>query len=396
MNSDRIYQAILQIRRASGINNKKAILSMFPEMKNMLRTTYSPFIRFNITVPESWITMPGEEQFSDKTTLLLHDLLTGHRTGNNAKAAIRAHLKELTYTSGLLLIMILNKSFNFGLGIKSINDVFPGLIPTHPIQLAKPFEHRKCQYPCFISPKLDGLRAKFKDGEFYSRQGHKFVGLTRLQENMQSMLQGLLGGIEPVEFDGELMVDGEHFNEISGQIRAFTEADNAHYYIFDMPSHGGEQWKRLAALNALNGSFSLPSITFVLHTTVTSYADIERKYAEYIAEGYEGAIVKSENGLYQDARTWDWMKLKNTETADCRITGLFEGEGKYVGMAGGLIVDFNGKAVRVGSGLTDRQRMYWWSDQDDVIGRVAEVAYQEVTPDGSLRHPRFKTLRGDK
>ena len=125
-------------------------------------------------------------------------------------------------------------------------------------------------------------------------------------------------------------------------------------------------------------------------------AAINARYADYITEGYEGAIVKQENGLYLDSRTWDWMKLKNTETADCPVVDVFEGEGKYIGMAGGLVVNFNGKTVRVGSGLNDSQRMYWWDDKDEIIGRTVEVAFQEVTPDGSLRHPRLKGVRGDK
>lgn len=393
MESDKLYQAIIQIRRASGMNNKKAILGGFPEMKNMLRTTYSPYIQFGVTPTESWITESGEEQFSEKTTWLLSALANGDLSGNRARAAIRAHLKELSYNSGRLLIMILNKTFDFGLAIKSINDVFPGLVPTHPIQLAKAFEPRKCKFPCFISPKLDGLRSVYKNGEFYSRQGHKFVGLSSLKLEMEDLMQQLAA---PCQFDGELMVDGEHFNEISGKIRAFTEADNAHYYIFDVPNFEHPQHARLAFLDLLATRYRYLHITFVPHTTVTTMADISAKYAEYLAEGYEGAIVKQESGMYQDARTWNWMKLKNTETADCRVKDIFEGEGKYVGMVGGLVVDFGGVAVRVGSGLSDKQRMYWWNDPEEIIGRMVEIAYQEKTPDGSMRHPRFKTLRGDK
>lgn len=398
MESDKLYQAIMQIRRASGTNNKKAILGGFPEMKNMLRTTYSPYIQFGVTPSESWITECGEEQFSEKTTYLLARLASGSLSGNSARIAIKNHLKELTYNSGRLLLMILNKSFDFGLAGKSINSVFPDLVPSHPIQLAKAFEERKCRFPCFISPKLDGLRSKYKDGEFYSRQGHKFVGLSSLKAEMHDLLCALTGTGEPstLQFDGELMVDGEHFNEISGKIRAFTEADNAHYYIFDVPNVEKPQHTRLSILDNLAMSYRYPHITFVPHHTVLNMGMINTYYAEFLNDGYEGAIVKQEAGMYQDARTWDWMKLKNTETADCRVTDIFEGEGKYVGMVGGLVVDFGGVAVRVGSGLSDKQRMYWWNDPEEVIGRTVEVAYQEKTPDGSMRHPRFKTLRGDK
>lgn len=393
MNSDQQYEAIMQVRRAKGTNQKKALLSGFPELRNMLRTTYSPYIHFGLTPTEAWITECGEEHFSEKTTGILERLANGSLSGNRARALVKAHLKELTYNSGRLFIMIMNKTFDFGLAAKSINDVFPGLIPVHAIQLAKPFELRKCHFPCHISPKLDGLRAVYKNGEFYSRAGNIFVGLSSLKSEMEDLMQQLA---MPCQFDGELMVDGEHFNEISGKIRAFTEADNAHYHIFDMPSSEYTQTARLAFLDMIALRFNYPHITFVPHTTVMSVDAISTKYAEYLADGYEGAIVKQENGVYQDSRTWDWMKLKNTLTADCRITDIFEGTGKYIGMAGGLVVDFNGVSVRVGSGLKDTQRMYWWNDPEEIIGRTAEVAYQEETPDGSMRHPRLVKLRGDK
>lgn len=393
MNSDQQYEAIMQVRRASGMNNKKAKLSAFPELKNMLRTTYSPYIQFGITPTEAWITDCGEEYFSQKTSLILECLADGTFSGNRARTEVKRHLKELTYNSGRLLIMIINKSFDFGLAAKSINDVFPGLVPVHAIQLAKKFEISKCRFPCHISPKLDGLRSVYKNGEFYSRQGHIFVGLSSLKLEMEDLMRQLA---MPCQFDGELMVDGEHFNEISGQIRAFTEADNAHYYIFDIHSVNANQTSRLAFLDMLAMRFRYPHITFVPHTTVMSLDEVSTKYAEYLAEGYEGAIVKQESGMYQDSRTWDWMKLKNTMTEDCRVTSLFEGTGKYVGMAGGIVVDFNGVSVRVGSGLSDSQRMYWWNDPDEIIGRTAEIAFQEVTPDKSMRHPRLIKLRGDK
>jgi len=393
MGSDRMYGAVIAIRRMRGMNKKKEMLGCFPELKNILKTTYNPYMQFGLTPDESWLTGYGNEQFSQKTSVLLYKLANGDLTGTRARTAVRAHLRELTFHSGQLLIMILNKTLSFGLAAKSINDVFPGLIPTHPIQLAKPFELRKCKFPCFVSPKLDGLRSKFQENQFFSRAGHKFVGLSRLTDQMSHLIKQIG---KDIEFDGELMVDGEHFNEISGKIRAFTEADDAHYHIFDVPSLAMPQYQRLAFLDLLATKHTLPNISFVPHRTVSSLEGINTHYADYLERGYEGAIVKQEMGYYQDNRTWDWMKLKGAEPADCTIIGLYEGKGKYVGMAGGLVVDYNGVEVRVGSGLTDKQRLFWWQDQEEIIGRVAEIVYHEETPAGSLRHPRFKKLRGDK
>ena len=393
MNSDQMADVISVIRSAQGTNKKKSILSAYPEMTNILRTTYSPFIHFNIAPQQSWITMNGDAVFSDSTVALLRGLAMGELSGRAARAAVKKHLNELTYKSAQLLMRVLGKTLDFGLAIKGINDVFPGCIPVHAIQLAKPFEPRRCQFPCYVSPKLDGLRVTYGDGVFRTRKGHVLVGLTELERQMTDLETRVPG---PLFFDGELMVDGEHFNEISGQLRSFNETDKAHYHIFDLHNSSTPQWSRLGALDHLHAHVQYPNISFVPHTVVTSHDAIMEKYQEYLDRGYEGAIVKSENGLYQDSRTWDWMKLKTTTTEDCPVLGIFEGTGKYSGMVGGLIVRFGDVDVRVGSGLSDLQRASWMVDPDEIIGAIVEVAFQEVTQDGSMRHPRLKCVRGDK
>ena len=395
MSSDQYYQVIQQLRRTSGLNAKKAFLGQHPELKNILRTTYDPFTQFDLKVTENWQRNIGRDQFSSKTNRLLNALKNREVTGNRAKNAVRSHMDELTYESAQVLMLMLNKSLDIGLAAKSINEVFPGLIPTHDIQLAKAFDTLKCRFPCITSPKLDGLRAVYKNGQFYSRQGHIFRGLNALEQSMMLIEETMDLVPQAGYFDGELMVDGEHFNEISGSIRSFKETDNAHYYIFDAPSQLPLH-KRIAFLHLIALANPVMNVTIVPHFTVTSLEDIMDYDAQFRDEGYEGSIVKQENAPYQNARTWDWMKIKSILTEDCIITGVFEGTGKYAGAAGGIIIDFNGVSVRVGSGLSDVQRFSWLDNPDDIIGRTAEVAFQEITPDGSMRHPRLVTLRGDK
>ncbi len=396
MNSDQMYDAVQIIRNTRGLNAKKAVLSGFPELKNMLHTTYNPYMQFGLTPNTKWVTGVGTEHFSKKTAQLLTDLVNRRITGTRAKRAVTKHIQELSYKSAYLLILILNKSLDFGLGIKSINQVFPDLIPVHPLQLAHLYTPKKCKFPCYVSPKLDGLRSIYKWNTFFSRRGHVFRGLSYVQEEVRAILK-----LMPPDtvLDGELMVDGEHFDEISGQIRAFTEADNARYNIFDVPSlHDKPFFQRNQFLEhwdtQIGKEFS--HITFITHTKVQDEESIHDKYEEYREYGFEGVMVKQAHSLYQSDRTYDWMKMKPTESVDCKIIGIFEGDGKYMGMAGGVIVDFNGVPVRVGSGLSDSQRAFWYQDPDEIIGRTAEILYQNVTPAGSLRHPRLKGLRGDK
>ncbi|MER9496402.1 hypothetical protein NKI86_32140, partial [Mesorhizobium sp. M0320] len=87
---------------------------------------------------------------------------------------------------------------------------------------------------------------------------------------------------------------------------------------------------------------------------------------------------------------------------------------KLEGGFGGYLVDRKGVEVRVGGGFSDPLReecleacQKATTGQELVVergvkkryfegGRLVEVEFHEVTPDGSLRHPRFIRFRDDK
>jgi DNA ligase 1 len=73
---------------------------------------------------------------------------------------------------------------------------------------------------------------------------------------------------------------------------------------------------------------------------------------------------------------------------------MYEGTGKYEGMMGGLtVIQDNNKICDVGSGFTDEDRKWMWENKDQVIGRIAEVSFQEMTNDDIMRFPIFKRWR---
>jgi ATP-dependent DNA ligase len=136
----------------------------------------------------------------------------------------------------------------------------------------------------------------------------------------------------------------------------------------------------------------------------------------------EGIVIKDMDALYEKRKSAAWMKLKNEETKDLRVTGAYPGEPhtKYENAMGGANVDHEGVTVNVGGGWSDAEREALWAmyqrdlarvagyDSVDLtpsdykslgcelLGRLIEVEYMEVTPDGSLRHPRFVRFRDDK
>jgi ATP-dependent DNA ligase len=142
----------------------------------------------------------------------------------------------------------------------------------------------------------------------------------------------------------------------------------------------------------------------------------------------EGAMVKTWDGAYEKKKSYTWLKLKPEETKDLFITGFYNGEAgsENEDRLGGAIVDHEDVEVRVGGGWSsdERDQLYkdWEHDAailgidpkvgfkpgyslplDQVfdrgfkfLGRMIEVKFNEVTPDGSLRHPRKIIFRDDK
>ena len=386
-----LWDAILDVRAQKGINAKMDTLSNYPELMPYLEAAYNPYKCYGGVVPPEY-GYGMSSFFNDDTWDMLDSLAKGKLRGKAAKARILHEYIRLTYSGANMLFCVLNKNFDIGLTAVSINKVFPSLIPEHPIMLAKLVEWDRIKYPCLYSNKLDGLRAVFRNGVFYSRKGHVLLGLTGLTNQLNNWQN-----LNPnVQLDGELMVPGVHFNEINGKIRSFNETKDAVFHVFDSPSDTGVMEERYRNLLGIFANSSPTNVRLVPHYIAKGEKDIRLAYEEARGDGYEGVMIKDSNELYLNKRSYAWMKVKAVETLDLKVTGLFPGHGKYTGLVGGIYVDFNGVRVGVGSGLTDMQRNLWADNPDEIIGSTVEISFQEVTPDGSLRQPRLTNVRGDK
>ena len=380
MNSCEAYRVLMQVKRKSG-NEKALFLSQFPQVKPILNLALNPYITFGITDPGQ--RGEGTNDFKTGGVKDLLDRLASRKlTGNAALAQVHSVQKLLTKESAALLGIILDKNPCIGLGAKSINKIWPGLIPVHEVMLCKIFEARRVQYPCFIEPKLDGIRGTWVNGAFRTRNGLKIQGLEVLEEEIKSLL--------PFEWDGELTIPGLSFQEASGQLRSDASTPNAQFTIFAARNAS------LAAFHDKEKSVP-PHICFVPAIKCFFLDDIYREYNRFRDLGFEGAVVKRPEYKYVGARTYDWMKLKPQEDGEFKVTGMYEGEGKYVGQLGGITVDFNGKPNDVGTGFTDEQRYQFWNHPDKCpVGQMAHIEFMEKTDDGNMRHSRFKDIRWDK
>lgn len=388
---DAAYQECMQLYRTSSTTSRIKKLQAIADSAGTwrevflaaLQYAYDPYKRYHVArgaVRGSGTDVLGTDQF-----ILLDKLSMRKISGNAAPYAVSQMCQRLTPVSAEMFKRILLKDLRIGLGTASINKAFPGLVPEHKVMLAKPLEWHRVKYPCVSTVKLDGVRAIYRAGVFYTRNGKILQGLETLAERLSGA---------PV-LDGELVCPGMDFQTSSGSLRSFAETPNAQFHIIDLPEHPSRVFieRMIAARNLVT-----ENVFVIPWCTVNSSEQIEKLYRSVLGFGFEGVVVKSMEYEYVNKRSFDWMKLKAINTVDARIVDIFEGTGKYSSSAGGVIIQMPDSEVlvRVGSGFSDQQRDEIYAEPDKYIGRMIEVKYHEVTPDGSLRHPRFYRWRDDK
>jgi DNA ligase-1 len=111
----------------------------------------------------------------------------------------------------------------------------------------------------------------------------------------------------------------------------------------------------------------------------------------------EGVIVNLDTP-YECKRSKNLIKVKKFYTYDLEVVDIEEGDGRNKGTLGALVVKYKNNTVNVGSGFTDEERKNFWENREDIIGRVIEVKYKEITTDKktgleSLQFPVFCGLR---
>jgi len=401
-----IPETLQEIRETSG-NAKLELLKQHHELKDILEWTYNPFKKYNVPAPNHTIASfsqafeHGLDCFDEKGDLhgvevnILTELSARELSGHAAIKKIAMHFGVLSGESVELFTMIINKDLKLGLGVKTINKAFPGLIPLTqdgdvdiPIMLLKTFDPKKAKYPLMIAPKVDGVRGRFKNGYLYSRSKKRFHGLEHIENALENLGIG--------DADGEIFVPGNIFDDASGLIRNKQPVPEAVYYIFDLPGLDATSKKgRYKILMELSKDFP-HCIKLVYQTYVALEAQLMQQHEIFLVQGFEGTVIYNPDSMYEDKRGYDWTRLVPLKTADCRCTRIFEGKGKYEFSAGGIVVNFDGKAVKVGTGFSDEDRKKMWEDPNHYIGLICEIEYKEKTKAGSMRQPRFKGWRLDK
>lgn len=258
-----------------------------------------------------------------------------------------------------------------------------------------------------ISTKLDGVRCLLfmKDGEIKtsSRGGQDYdIATTYIKQD--PFLLEVFNQYPNIILDGEIYRHGWNLSTISGLCR-LESVEERHkelcFHCYDIVDEDSTFSKRFAILQNLyqlrETNYPESKLVIVEHTVVKSNQEIMAVHNRFVAEGYEGAVIRNPNEVYKcGGRDRRMQKIKIFVDSEFKILGLSEGlrdEDMCFIMETADGNQFKAKPVGT------REDKQWYREHiKELIGKMGTVKYFGMT---NTEHPVpnlpvFKSVRLDK
>lgn len=248
------------------------------------------------------------------------------------------------------------------------------------------------------SEKLDGVRAYWDGRSLLSRNG-----------KILAAPEGWSAHFPPFALDGELYTARGEFEKIQSTVMDKTPNVTAwseiKFYVFDVPEASGGLLERLGELEKfiLQNPQAGQNLKIIKQVKVKDNAEFEAFAEAVIAKGGEGAVVREPNAPYERKRSKNALKYKKFKDAECEVTAINAGTGKYAGLMGSVTCKTlsaagsnpdeqipRGVKFKVGSGFSDEDRA-----NPPKIGSIITYKYQNLTAKGLPRFPIFLRVRED-
>lgn len=424
VNYFKIVEIVEDLRNTTKSTEKLAILKANKDNKllqKVLEYTYNPYKKYKITEDTFSKYNSFNCDFDDIFDLLnllaksnINDYLRNEAVGlvNLAEPRLRDLFK-----------CMLVKDLRIGCNAKTINKVWEGLIPEFGCMLAESiFKNdniKKIEGKEFsISTKLDGFRIlAFKENNevvFYTRQGQQYIGLVEIKEDLKNIPDNIV-------IDGELLLkdipedmeSGDVYKATSKIARKKGEKRGLCLNAFDIIDKesffkGKDCTPHKVRRERLHEFIENNNFKFLKEVKELYRGKDINKIYELLDEarenGEEGIMVSLSSGVYEIKRSKQLLKVKIMESMDVRVLDVYEGEGNFKSMLGGVIFEFehenNIYKCNCGSGFSQEDRVRFWNNRDEILDKIIELQYFEVTQnkDGGygLRFPVFKGIRDDK
>lgn len=245
-------------------------------------------------------------------------------------------------------------------------------------------------FPCFVQPKLDGTRCVALPGKgLFSRNKKAYPHLEHIRRVVDCLPPTMV-------LDGELYSDELTFQEIVGLVKSETVteeqvewAKKIRLYVYDLvcdlPYH--QRWMNLQLLFRRLGSGKGNALVLVETERCENEEAMKAKHADYMAQGYEGVMLRNREGLYRGVRSTALQKYKEFLDDEYVVVGFQEGQGMEEGCVIWMCQTPEGAlfSCRPRGSREERQRLFL--EGEAYVGKMLTVRYQEKTDAGLPRFP---------
>lgn len=336
---------------------------------------------------------------------------------------------DASYEEKEMLVKILTKNLNIGIGTSIINKVFgKNFIPDLELMAAQDdmtqIDTSKTNY---AEIKYDGVRViavEEKDGVTFYTRNFNILNSELMPSIEKEATEFIKRFKEKHNITYKVFIDGEltDFNRksvtgkvnqiLKGKAKSALDGD----LLFNIFDAGDFSWiekdivgtipytkRRQQIVSTFENSSFKHLLQAEMHV-VTSKSEINDLFNNVVAKGGEGLIIKTASHFYECKRSKHWIKLKEVNDCDLKIIGYFDGENKRKenGWIGGFICQSEDKTlnVNVGSGFTEDMLQLFSKDPEQYVGKIAKIQYntkiQDKHESWSLFLPVFLEIRVDK
>lgn len=268
--------------------------------------------------------------------------------------------------------------------------------PVKPM-LALEMEEKLVKFPCYIQPKLDGIRCLIYKKDkiiFQSRQNKLFEPYIHLLPELEL----IFAKYPDIILDGELYCHGLGFESITSMVRRakvrHPDIEKINYVMYDCITNTNTESSISSSPTYLErmkllSPFMFKKVFFIETIEGHSMKHIEDAHTHYTNDGYEGIMIRA-NGLYKQGRSKDLLKYKKFLDKEYEVVSHHEGTGTHAATPIFIcktttITGDKTFGVTMNGPIEARKEMF--KNVTKYYHKMLTVKYQELSVDGIPRFP---------
>lgn len=247
---------------------------------------------------------------------------------------------------------------------------------------------------------LDALPSLPLDGELWTEKSRqKIVSAVKTltpTEEWSDIKYNVFDSPSPEQFLKDGIVEELHYSKVFNGFKFPKAPEHVRRDMFVFNYQYLQQFVRSPVINVLQ------------QTVVLDHLHLEKMLSRALDQGYEGLMLRAGGSVWEPRRSKFLLKYKPFQDAEAIVIGATAGKGKYLGMMGSLLLDFNGKTFEI-SGFTDKERLLPSNEKaiqhpgepiesdehpsEFPVGTTITFKHRGFTDDGIPQEARFMRVR---